>query len=151
MLATAALLSPVMMALLHGRCACGSVRIELSPPTLFASYCHCESCRRVHAAPFVAWTAVPREAFQLVAGSASIAEYISSPGTVRAFCRQCGSSLFYRADHALDRTYVPVAILDAIDRPIDSHVSYEEHVPWLAGAHALPCFVGKSDQPLAWT
>jgi hypothetical protein len=139
-----------MNAPLRGHCACGSVRIELSPPTIFASYCHCESCRRVHAAPFVAWTAVPREAFRLVAGDTSIAEYTSSPGTVRAFCRQCGSSLFYRADPTPDRIYVPVAILDAIDRPLDSHVSYEEHVPWLSGVHLLPCFVGKSDQPMAW-
>jgi hypothetical protein len=104
----------------------------------------------VHAAPFVAWTAVPRAAFRLVAGSADITEYMSSPGTVRAFCRQCGSSLFYRADQAPDRIYVPVAILDAIDRPLDSHVSYEEHVPWLSGVHTLPCFVGKSDEPMAF-
>ena len=104
----------------------------------------------MHAAPFVAWTAVPREAFQIVAGSTSIEEYVSSPGTVRAFCRRCGCSLFYRADQTRDRIYVPVAILDAIDRPIDSHVSYEEHVPWLSGVQALPCFVGKSDQPMVW-
>ncbi len=51
----------------------------------------------------------------------------------------------------MGRIYVPVAILDAIDRPIDSHVSYEEHAPWLSGAHTLPCFVGKSNQPMAWT
>jgi len=105
----------------------------------------------VHAAPFVAWTAVPRDAFRVVAGNGAITEYTSSPGTVRAFCRHCGSSLFYRADQTLDRIYVPVAILDAIDRPIDSHVSYEERAPWLTSVHTLPCFIGKSDQPLQWT
>jgi hypothetical protein len=99
----------------------------------------------------VAWTAVPRESFRLIAGSTFVAEYASSPGVVRAFCRQCGSPLFYRADQSLDRIYVPVAILDAIDRPMDSHVSYEEHARWLSGVHTLPCFVGKSDQPVPWT
>jgi hypothetical protein len=40
--------------------------------------------------------------------------------------------------------------LDALDRAIESHVSYEEHAAWLAGVHALPCFIGKSDEPIRW-
>jgi len=135
---------------LNGRCACGTVRIELSAPTLFASYCHCETCRRVHAAPFVAWTAVHREGFRFASGSSAVSEYASSPGTQRGFCSRCGTPLLYRSEQSLDRIYVPVAILDAIDRPLDSHVSYEERAPWSAGLHALPCFVGKSDAPLGW-
>jgi hypothetical protein len=136
---------------LNGRCACGAVRLELSPPTIFASCCHCETCRRVHAAPFVAWTAVPPDAFRITVGSSDVTEYVSSPGVVRAFCQRCGTSLFYLGDATPDRIYVPVAILDALDRPLDSHVSYEERAPWLGGVHALPCFVGKSDQSLKWT
>ena len=37
--------------------------------------------------------------------------------------------------------YAPVAILDSIDRVLDSHVSYEERVPWLSGVERIPCFV----------
>lgn len=124
--------------------------MELVAPTLFASYCHCESCRRTHGAPFVAWTAVPHEAFRLSRGSDAITEHASSPGVVRAFCGRCGTPLFYRGDSAPDRIYVPVAILDAIDRPLDSHVSYEERVDWLRGVHELPCFEAKSDRRLDW-
>jgi hypothetical protein len=140
-----------MVSPLSGGCSCGLVRIELTPPTLFASYCHCESCRRVHGAPFVAWTAVPRHAFVIASGGEAITEYASSPGVVRTFCRRCGSPLFYEGEAAPDRIYVPVAILDGLDRPLDSHVSYEERAPWLAGIHALPCFEAKSDRPLSWT
>src|SRR5262245_2590783 len=68
---------------IHGRCSCGAVQLELVPPTLFASYCHCESCRRAHAAPFVAWTAVPCTAFRSIADEAAITEHASSPGVVR--------------------------------------------------------------------
>jgi hypothetical protein len=135
---------------LSGRCSCGLVRIELAPPTLFASYCHCQTCRRVHGAPFVAWTAVVRDAFRVAYGRESITEYASSPGVVRAFCRRCGSPMFYKGETASDRIYVPVAILDKLDRSPDSHVSYEERAPWLSGVHRLPCFQAKSDTPLSW-
>jgi hypothetical protein len=136
--------------LLRGHCCCGTVRIELAPPTLFASYCHCETCRRVHGAPFVAWTAVPRDAFRVTDGGDNLHEYTSSPGVIRAFCSRCGSPISYRADTALDRIYVPVAILDTIDRALESHVSYEERVPWLSGVHTLPCFIAKSETPIEW-
>ena len=136
---------------LRGCCACRAVRLELTPPTIFASYCHCQTCRRVHAAPFVAWTAVPREALRLVAESGEVTEYASSPGTIRAFCRRCGTALLYRSEQSPARIYVPVAILDRLDRPLESHVSYEERAPWLQGLHELPCFVAKSDEPLGWT
>ena len=136
---------------LRGRCCCGAVRVELTPPTIFASYCHCETCRRVHGAPFVAWTAVGRDAFQIVDGGEALAEYASSQGVVRAFCSRCGSPMFYKGEGTADRIYVPVAILDAIDRPIASHVSYEERVPWIAGIHTIPCFEGKTDKSLSWS
>lgn len=124
--------------------------MELTSPTLFASYCHCESCRRVHGAPFVAWTAVPLPAFRLTAGDDEVAIYASSRGVARAFCRRCGTPLFYRGDDTPDRIYVPVAILDRLDRPVDAHVSYEERADWLRDVERLPCFEGKSETQLRW-
>jgi hypothetical protein len=135
---------------LEGRCACGAVIMQLAPPTLFASYCHCASCRRAHAAPFVAWTAVPNERFRLVQGRDAVASYASSPGVSRAFCGRCGTPVWYRGEAAPDRIYVPVAVLDRLDRPLDSHVSYEERPAWAAGLQRLPCYREKGDEPLAW-
>ena len=129
--------------LMNGVCACGEVRVQLTPPTLFASYCHCESCRRSHAAHAVAWTAVP--AAQLaVSGDANAFE--SSEGVRRFFCGTCGTHVLFLADASPDIAYVPVAILDNMDRPLDSHVSYEESPKWADGYSELPCFIGKTDE-----
>lgn len=134
----------------EGRCLCGAVRLVLHLPTVFVSHCHCESCRRAHAAAFVTWTAVPEAAFDVAAGAEHLVGYGSSPGVTRSFCGRCGTPLLYRMA-GLDRVYVPVAVLDGIDRLPDGHVSYEEHVPWLAGVERLPCYRGKSeDEPLPW-
>jgi len=133
---------------LHGRCACGALDFALTPPTEFVSHCHCATCRRVHAAPFVTWTAVPPSAYELRAADV-LRTFDSSPGVRRHFCGRCGSPVAYEAD-GVDKVYVPAALLDRLDRPPDSHVSYEERAPWLADVEALPCFIGKSDRRTPW-
>lgn len=136
---------------LRGRCLCGAVRFTVTPPTDFASHCHCESCRRAHAAPFVTWTSVPEARCALLDGAAAVRTYASSPGVLRSFCGTCGTPLFFRGDDAPGRTYVPVATLvDPLDRPIKGHVSYEEHVAWLEGVEQLPCTRGKTGHRVPW-
>ncbi len=134
---------------MRGRCLCGRVRVASEAPTLFASHCHCETCRRAHAAAFVTWTAVPVGAL-LIEGEEHLTHHGSSPGVTRSFCAGCGTPMLYRGASTPDRVYLPVAVLEGLDRPVDSHVSYEERVPWLAGVERLPCFRAKTDEPLRW-
>ncbi len=139
---------------IRGHCLCGAVRIELDPPSLFASHCHCESCRRSHAAAFVTWTGVPDARFRVVEGEAEITRYASSPGAFRCFCSRCGTVMFtyYEPQHAdfgdaAGSMYVPVAVLaDPMDRQPDSHVSFEEAVPWFPFHDGLPRLRAKSDE-----
>ncbi len=140
---------------IRGHCLCGAVKLDLTPPTDFASHCHCESCRRAHAAAFVTWTGVPDARLTIVAGEALLTRYESSPGAFRCFCRRCGTSMltYYSAAHAehggaTGRAYVPVAVLaDPPDRQPTSHVSFEERVDWFPFDDALPRFIAKSDTP----
>jgi hypothetical protein len=129
------------------RCSCGRVRVRLRLPLLFASHCHCESCRRAHSAPFVTWTAVPPERLER---DGTLVSYASSPGVERHFCPTCGSQMLFTAA-GVDRVYVPVAALDAgCPIPVDSHVSIEERPTWVAGLELLPCFLAKSELPGRW-
>jgi hypothetical protein len=49
-----------------GHCYCGAIRFAVDIPEgdapIFTAYCHCDSCRRAHAAPLyhVAWQALER-------------------------------------------------------------------------------------------
>ncbi len=139
---------------LRGRCLCGAVRIALEPPTLFASNCHCESCRRSHGAAFVTWTGVPDERFRVVQGEAVVTRFESSAGAYRCFCSTCGTFMYtyYESVHAdfgdaAGSTYVPVAVLDdPLDRAPDSHVSFEEAVAWFPFQDGLPRCRAKSDE-----
>ena len=80
---------------LNGRCLCGAIRFELSPPIRNVIICHCRQCAQWtgHA---VAATAVATENFRLVSGAEALKWYKSSDHAERGFCGICGSSLFWK-------------------------------------------------------
>ena len=75
-----------------GRCLCGAVRfaVESVDPGFHA--CHCGMCRRWAGGPVFVASA---EGLTLD-GSEHITTFASSDWAERAFCRVCGSSLYYR-------------------------------------------------------
>lgn len=65
------------------------------------------------------------------------------------FCENCGTSLLY--EHALmpEKIYMTVASLEGpLDRAPEGHVSYEEHVPWMKIADALPKYRDKTSEEI---
>jgi len=139
---------------IRGRCLCGAVALALRPPTDFCAHCHCESCRRSHAAALVTWTSVPLERFELTKGEAAIRWYGSSATIEWGFCGTCGTSMLYRATAEghpegprVGHMYVAVGCLvDPLDRAPAVHVSYEERVAWLRVADDLPKHRGKTSE-----
>jgi hypothetical protein len=92
-----------------GRCLCGAVRFETRGSPRFVSVCHCESCRRAHSAPAVAWAGFNDEHVSFTGAPAAFA---SSPGVTRLFCAQCGSPLAFRGERWAGETHLPVAAFD---------------------------------------
>ena len=79
-----------------GRCLCGAVVYEIHAPLRDVVVCHCSMCRRQHGHA-AAYAGVDAAALKLVGGNdGALAWYVSSEAAERGFCRECGSSLFYR-------------------------------------------------------
>ena len=78
---------------LTGGCLCGAVRFAATPHTHDFAVCHCSMCRRWGAGPYFAVTCVG--GFKIDDAS-SLGIYRSSAWAERGFCKQCGTSLFYR-------------------------------------------------------
>ena len=79
-----------------GRCYCGNIRFEVRtrPETeTLALFCHCESCRRAHAAPLYAVVYIPSVDFRILEGEESLQAFCKDPpnGVIRSFCKLCGS------------------------------------------------------------
>lgn len=77
---------------LDGQCLCGAVRVRITPPAPVIEACHCTMCRR--------WAGGPALSLRLVTdpqieGGEHVVRYRSSDWAERAFCRTCGTHLFY--------------------------------------------------------
>jgi hypothetical protein len=96
---------------IHGGCLCGQVRYLILGLPLEVCRCHCQSCRKATGAAGVSWLILKASDFSFAAGQPHF--YASSPGIVRGFCPNCGSSLTYVRDAQPDSIDVTVASLDA--------------------------------------
>ena len=83
-----------MTKLIRGSCLCGGVRFEVEPPFLRAGHCHCERCRKHSGTAVCTQARVMKDQFHLLRGDELIRVYGKGEGAVKAFCVNCGSSLF---------------------------------------------------------
>jgi hypothetical protein len=94
-----------------GRCLCGAVAYEVHGRLRDVVVCHCVECRRWSGAAGA--FAAARDEDLVIRGDA--VRWIDSPESARraqrAFCAECGSSLFWRAADA-ERTGIAVGTLD---------------------------------------
>lgn len=56
-----------------GHCYCGAIQFAVHIPAgdqpIFTAYCHCDSCRRAHAAPLYHVACVDQSHFEITAGA----------------------------------------------------------------------------------
>ena len=116
---------------LKGGCLCGEISYEIDSVDMPIVHCHCQICRKAHAAPFASTAGVKREHFRWLKGVSSISTFESSPGKLRHFCKHCGSHL---VAERLVQPYVivRVATLDGDPelRP-EAHIWVSHDTPWL--------------------
>jgi hypothetical protein len=76
-----------------GHCLCKSVSFQFQTKELEFDACHCSMCRRWSGGPGLGVTASNVPQF---IGEENIQIYSSSDWAERAFCRKCGTQLFFR-------------------------------------------------------
>lgn len=116
---------------LKGSCLCGAVTYEVSGLDGPIAFCHCRTCQKSNAAPFLASARTSRQDFSWTGGEDVLSRFESSPGKERCFCSKCGSHLV--ADYVgTDLMVLRVATLDedpGIKAGLHIHVSND--VPWM--------------------
>ena len=76
-----------------GSCLCGAVRFTAAPKKREVGACHCSMCRRWTTGPFLG---LECGSTLQIADPSQLGVYRSSAWAERAFCKQCGTPLFYR-------------------------------------------------------
>lgn len=79
-----------------GQCLCGKVTISLHDTKPEIGVCHCTMCRNWSGGPFLSLDAGQNISLD---GVDSVSSYASSEWAERAFCKHCGTHLYYRLKH----------------------------------------------------
>ena len=123
----------------RGQCLCGAVRFTASLPSKWSAHCHCTLCQRAHGAAFVTWVGMESANVLIAADDGALAWFDSPGGGERAFCKRCGSSMFFRAGQWPGELHIARALFtDPVDREPQAHVYYDTHVPWVKVTDELP-------------
>ena len=123
--------------MIRGSCLCRTVHWSFDSAFDRITHCHCEMCRKAHAAPFATYAVGDREHFRFDQGEDAIGHFESSPGFRRAFCSHCGSVVPYPVTGG--KVGVPAGPLD--DDPgmrASSHIYTKWKAPWHPITDSLP-------------
>ena len=137
-----------------GGCFCGDVKFEIWGEPSGIGYCHCRMCQLALGGPVSAWMACEKRFVTFLGEAPKI--YKSSAISERAFCGNCGTSLYTVIKGPGTSGYysIRLATLDSPENfPPACHFGVENQLPWLEINDDLPRIRTEDDPELAacWT
>lgn len=82
-------------AMLRGSCLCGGCAFTMPGPAVEVTACHCHQCRKTSGHFSASFDA--EESGLRWTRQETLAEHVTPGGAHRGFCRNCGTSLYFRA------------------------------------------------------
>ena len=115
-----------------GGCLCGNVEFSADLPSKWCAHCHCSMCRKSHGAGYVTWIGFDQGQVRFSRGEDQVTWHESSPGAQRGFCKQCGSSVFFRSERWAGELHIALGCIDGVvDRQPQANVFFDRHVDWM--------------------
>ncbi len=124
----------------HGRCLCGEIQYTVDKIEPQMAHCHCTACRKFHGAAFSTFGEAKRENFHWIKGASLLKSFIAENGSVRQFCKNCGSSMTFAASkNSTDVIEFSLGTLDSnIELQPDIHVFVGNKANWVKINDKLP-------------
>ena len=124
-----------------GSCLCGRIRYEIDGDLGEFGYCHCRSCRKASGSAHAANAPVDRSRFRMLDDGATLREFESSPGKLRAFCTGCGSPIYAYLATSPDVLRIRLGSLDTpFHRRPRAHTFVADKATWEPIDDGLPRF-----------
>ncbi len=116
----------------EGRCVCGDVHIEITFPAFWAWHDHSAASRHAHGAAYATYVGSWKSRVRVAKGEAKISRFEDkTTGTIRSFCKRCGTPLFYERPHAPKWINMPRAIFQTrTGREPRYHLGLSEAAEW---------------------
>lgn len=123
---------------LTGRCLCTAVTITVHAMRAEVDICHCTMCQRWGGAFY----AGVKGDSAVVTGEEAITIYRSSPWAERAFCKACGSNLWYRFVPTGTRSFLAGLFALPAGFGIEQQIFVDEKPDWYDLVQAIPMKTG---------
>lgn len=122
-----------------GRCLCGTVQFEIDFPARWAWHDHSRASRQAHGAAYATYVGSWRKRFRITKGDKDITRFEDPASkTVRSFCAQCGTPLFYERPRSPHMVNVSRALFESrTGRQPLYHIGIEELQEWTYSGEPL--------------
>ena len=125
--------------MLKGSCLCGAVTYELRSELGPIVMCHCRKCRKASGTAYATNSPVQVKDFSLLSGQDALAEFESTPGVFRVFCKHCASPLYSRRPSEPERIRLRIGTLDTpIKSKPSAHIFVGSKAEWVQICDDLP-------------
>ena len=120
-----------------GACFCGAIAAEMHGTPFWICYDHDDDCRRAIGGPLTIWVGYRPAEFRLLRGLPK--SFSKTPGVVRTFCGDCGTSISYVDTGLVDEVYVTIGFFDHPERLVpQAHAYWRMKLPCLEFSDDLP-------------
>ncbi len=122
------------------KCACGSVDVSVTGPTLSMLLCSCRDCRKATGTGHSAVVVMPRKAVVVTGAVTGFTRTANSGSALtRHFCPVCGTPIFATTERAPTITLLPAGLFDEPDwfKP-NQLIFARSHLEWDTLAENLP-------------
>ena len=123
-----------------GRCLCGAVRFAFEAAKHGVDACHCGMCRRWTGGPFLGLAHDGAVSFE---GPEHIGVYKSSAWAERAFCRLCGTSLYWRITGTQEYSFAAGTLDDQSALELTTEIFIDEKPAYYAFANETRKLTGE--------
>lgn len=116
----------------EGACACGAVRLAIGIPAVWAWHDHSPASRRAQGCAYATYVGSWRSKFRILDGEDHVIRYEDTfAGTIRSFCRRCGTPLTYERAASPKMVNIPRALFDGrTGREPRYHLNLGEAADW---------------------
>lgn len=101
-------------------------------------------CQKTGGAAFVSWVGIENQRCEIHDTDNQLQWFQSSPEAQRGFCKQCGSTLFFRSSRWPDEIHKTLSNFKSqLDKKPQLHAFWDTHVDWFKFDDELPCKTAK--------
>lgn len=124
----------------NASCLCGGVSFTVTGFGDQVANCHCTMCRKFHGSAY--GTLVSVTGLTWLSGIDLLQDYIAANGSIRTFCKQCGSSIGFRVKASMPEN-IEIAIgtfNDVIPVTADAQIFTDYKANWSTLQDGLTTF-----------